>query len=515
MMDALVYKMTEGSLQERFANSRAKIQVMAGGFANGKTSASVVLKCLPIARDYPGANILMARSTYPKLNDTLRKEFLKWCPKHWIKSFPKGQGENVCTLTNGTTINFRYISQQGKSAESSTSNLLSANYDLIVVDQMEDPEIVEKDFLDLLGRLRGMARYVGTDPTMPRSGPRWMVLTANPTRNWFYRKLVRPLHIFGETGRRVPELLVDPKNGQPLIELFEGSTYENKDNLEADFIETLETAYKGTMRERFLLGKWGAYEGLVYPQYDDQVHILPHDKLVDYYHHLLEIGVNPQIIEGYDHGLAVQSCYLWGFADHRNNVFIVDGYYEKETAIADHASMIKEIRTKYKSDRAARILADPSLFRRTPSGDNRVVGKTVAAMFQEEDIHLTPGNNDKINGIHKVQQYLTVQTLHAHPIFKGEADAPIFGAPHIYFSDKLDFIQSEFNDYYWKKDTAGQVTDEPVDRNDHAMDTLKYVLSRRPKLAVYVKKQPTAPPAWTTWQEFEGLKTEKRSARYG
>ena len=154
------YKVHRGSLQERFLASRKKIQFYGGGFANGKTSGACI-KTLMIARDYPGANILMARSTYPKLNDTLKKEFLKWCPKEWIKSHNKQ--ENVVVLTNGSMINFRYIAQQGKNAESTTSNLLSANYDLAVIDQIEDPEITHKDFLDIIGRMRGMAKYVGTD----------------------------------------------------------------------------------------------------------------------------------------------------------------------------------------------------------------------------------------------------------------------------------------------------------------------------------------------------------------
>ena len=86
--------------------------------------------------------------------------------------------------------------QGGGDGTASTSNLLSATYDWIIVDQMEDPEITEKDFDDLLGRLRGMTPYAGDDPTMPRTGPRWFIVTANPTRNWFYKKLIRPYQLY-------------------------------------------------------------------------------------------------------------------------------------------------------------------------------------------------------------------------------------------------------------------------------------------------------------------------------
>jgi hypothetical protein len=72
------YNMDEGSVHWDFFRSRAKIQFMGGGYGNGKTTASVVLKALVFARDYPGSSGLIARATYPKLNDTIRKEFLKW-----------------------------------------------------------------------------------------------------------------------------------------------------------------------------------------------------------------------------------------------------------------------------------------------------------------------------------------------------------------------------------------------------------------------------------------------------
>ena len=149
------YNLLENSLNDKFFQSRAKIQFFGGGYGNGKTSAMVVKALLKVAKDYPGCNILMARSTYPKLNDTMRKTFLEFCPPEWIKSFPLSKNsDNTCTFVNGTTINFRYIAQRKTTDDgSSTSNLLSATYDLIVVDQLEDPEIIHKDFKDLMGPL--------------------------------------------------------------------------------------------------------------------------------------------------------------------------------------------------------------------------------------------------------------------------------------------------------------------------------------------------------------------------
>lgn len=505
-MSKKVYKLHEGSLQDRFLASRAKIQLYGGGFANGKT-ATTCIKVIQIARDYPGANILMARATYPKLMDTLAKEFFKWLPQHWIKSYTKTPNPTLI-LTNGTTINFRHVAQQGVNAEHTTSNLLSATYDLAVIDQIEDPEITEKDFNDILGRLRGMARYEGDDPTMPKTGPRWFIITCNPTGNWVYKKLVKPLHAYYRTGVRHPDLLVDSKTGEPIIELYEGSTYENRENLEDDFIRTLESTYKGQMRDRFLLGKWASYEGLVYPQWDAALHMLSKVQIQDYIEQLYRDRRVPTFFEGYDHGLAVESCYLLGFADHKGNMFVVDGFYEKNVTVESMAKMIGECRMRwdYPLMDTKPVFADPAVFRRTP-GNKKIVGETVANMFAEEGIQMQRANNDIISGITKIQAFLSPQDMHKHPFYGN------YGAPFLYFNRDLQFIDDEMTAYYWKRNTEGEYEDKPQDKKDHAMDTLKYMLTDKPSLAYLIRKRDSTPD-WMKWQEFE--QSEKpRSHRYG
>jgi len=513
------FKLTKDSLQDRFLKSKGKIQLYGGGFANGKT-ASACIKAIQIAKDYPGANILMARSTYPKLNDTLRKEFLKWVPSDWIDSFPKSaNGSNTCTLKNGTTINFRYIAQQGKvGTESTTSNLLSATYDAVFVDQMEDPEIVHKDFLDLLGRLRGMTLYAGDDPLMPKNGPRWFILTTNPTRNWVYRKLVKPIHDLHQFGAVSDDLMcqIDADGKMvldenrlpiPLIDIYEGSTYENKDNLEEDFIRTLEASYKGQMRSRFLMGEWASYEGLVYPTYNEGIHVMTHHAIVNYYKQLKIRTTELTYIEGYDYGLAVPFCYMLGFCDNYGNIFLMDGAYEKEVPLDDHIDAIKSIRHEYDVDPSNMILADPDIFRRKSVG-KKLVGRSIADMFLEEGIMCVRGNNDISNGIVKVNQYLVPQRNHQNPI-TGE-----YEAPYMYVSDKLEFWMSEIADYYWQKSPTGEQIDKPIDKDDHAMDTTKYMLSDRPNISKLIVQRNPKKVGWLTWGERD-IQEDRRSMRHG
>lgn len=485
-----IYRVEEGSLQDRFLNLRTKIQMYGGGFGNGKTACGC-MKAIQIMHDYPGSHGAILRETLPKVTGTTMKEFFKWCPKTWIKSFNKS--DRICTFVNGSTCVFGYLVQQG-SDNNSTSNVLSATFDWALVDQVEDPGIVYKDFTDLLGRLRGSTKYEGSDPTMPKTGPRWLMLLCNPTRNWVYKKIIAPLKRYEDTGIITDELLWDTEKNELLIGVVEGSTYENRNNLPEDFIRTMEMTYKGQMRDRFLLGKWEGYEGLVYPMFDINTHVLPHEWIVDYLYKLRQLH-NVPVIEGFDYGLAVPSAYGFLFSDNDNNIFLLDGYYDKEKTPDFIAKSIENIRKSYNFDASnANIIADPAIFKRTVLENNKTL--SLADIFYDKYfIRMIPGQNDINNGITKVTSYLSIQNYHKNPMTGN------YGAPHLYISDKCQWFIDEITDYYWKKDKNDESVDIPQDKNDHAMDMLKYSLTYAPDVAT-IKKQFNANTDYLTkWSE--------------
>lgn len=487
------YKIEEGSEHEKFINSRAKIRLFGGGFGNGKT-ALLCTSALQLARWYPGSNGLIARSTYPKLNDTIRKEFKKWCPPHWIKSWPKS--DNTCELINGTLINFRYIAQQGKSNEASTSNLLSATYDWAIVDQIEDPEIEYKDFLDLLGRLRGQTPYVGNDSTMPISGPRWLLLNCNPTGNWVYQKLVRPYQTYQKTKVVTPELLVDEDTQEPMLEIFNASTEANKENLPADFLKTLRSAYKGVMKKRFYDGDWGAFQGLIYPSYSNETHQLDEDVIGSIIDDMAGYRRAPTWIEGYDWGKIVPSCYGLFVVDTFGNVILVDGFYQAEYDLDDQIAHIHKIRKHWLGSKKqpGRFFADPSIFKGGATKGGKLVGKSIASLMMETRdscLNMSRGNNHLTNGIIKISAYMTIADNHRNPA------TGTFPAPHFYHNANLQWFTDEITNYMWKKKTGtDEYEDTPIDKNDHAMNMIKYAFTEQPRLPQIVHVPSTG------WQDM-------------
>ena len=505
------YRIFEGSLQEKFFALRSKGQIFGGGYGNGKTAA-VCIKAIEIGDEYPGANILIGRATYPQLMDTIWKEFLKWCPTNYIKRLVTSPVPNI-QFTNGTNIDFRNLHQKGNSKNpDTTSNLLSATYDLVIIDQCEDPEIEEKDIQDLIGRLRGSAQYRGTDPTMPRTGPRWLLLTLNPTRNWCYHKLIKPLHDYAKYGVKTDDLYVNPATGEPFFELVEGSTYENKDNLPEDFIHGLEAMYRGQMRERYLEGKWAGYEGLVYPGFDPEMHLVDEQRIRDFVDRNIfrnEAGYRTKVsyLEGFDYGKSNPCCHLLGYQI-RGTLVIVDGWYNPQGT--DSTSTIGFRMLDYKTQnnipRNSAIYCDPDIFRK----NKQATGRSVAEQINGEvSLSLRRGENNIDAGITKVNSLLAFNPLSWDPIEER------LGSPRILVNAGLQFFQDEILNYYYQKEAAsGQFTDKPTDRNDHAMDTLKYMVTPMEVDRRTMYKPSPFQTMITRWHEMEDDNTVKK-ARYG
>jgi len=117
-----------------------------------------------------------------------------------------------------------------------------------------------------------------------------------------------------------------------------------------------------------------------------------------------------------------------------------------------------------------------------------------------------PANNDIITGVAKVGAYLGDQPTHPHLI----TGAP--SGPLLYFVDDLEFIQDEITNYYWDKSTLGDMQDKPIDRDDHALDTLKYMLSHLPDPSeIKIPKSAVIPP-WMFWHELNDDGTVNRRA---
>ncbi|KKM82513.1 hypothetical protein LCGC14_1318860, partial [marine sediment metagenome] len=89
-----------------------------------------------------------------------------------------------------------------------------------------------------------------------------------------------------------------------------------------------------------------------------------------------------------------------------------------------------------------------------------------------------------------------------------------YGMPYLFVSDKLDWRVNEINDYYWKKNPMGEQMDKPMDKDDHAMDTSKYMLTNRPNISKLTVRHNPKEVGWRQWGERD-LQEHRKSIRYG
>lgn len=492
---AFEFDEVENPSQLHFYECREAIAGFTGGFGNGKT-AVLGLAAIAVASQYENARVLVGRATRPKLEDSTKKELLKWIPPDWIAKWPTEKRNDLLFKHTNSTIEFRHVRQEGKGKGEEQSNLLSATYDMVCLDQLDDPEFQYKDFSDLIGRLRGTARYIGDDPTMPRVGPQFLRFTANPTRNWLFREVVGPYFTYVKSGMITKKLLINKKSRTPIVQVFNAPSIANKKHTGEAYVERMEAVFRGTMGSRYIEGEWGAYEGLVYPDYDETLHMVEAPRLRGYIEHGLANDLFG-VVEGYDFGQVSPSCYLLAFYNDVGDVFIVDGFYEPMMKVPQQAKLMKKIRNKWKIIPTDPVLADPSIFRGTNASATKV-GESIVQLFRDEGIDMQRGANSIESGIEKVSTYLVSDNMHRHPITLN------YGSPRLFVSSELEFWHNEIADYYWNRNIAGENVDKPRDTNDHAMDATKYLFTRRNKVIGALRKHGfKLDPTLLQWTEHE------------
>ena len=213
------------------------------------------------------------------------------------------------------------------------------------------------------------------------------------------------------------------------------------------------TYLEGCMDERALqsrrFGRFGAGEGLVYPEFEESVHVIEPFPVPKEWQDTISI----------DPGLNNPLSAHWYAVDFDDNVYVVYEHYEAGRDIDYHAQEIKRIcdLIGWKRDARGRVCAliDSAAKQRTLSGVH-----SVAELFYERGILVNPDvEKDLFSGIARVKSYFNTKN----------------GLPNIYIFNTCIRLISEIKGYFWGSGDA------PKKANDHALDELRYYLMSRPK----------------------------------
>ncbi len=190
--------------------------------------------------------------------------------------------------------------------------------------------------------------------------------------------------------------------------------------------------YSGTFYDRFVLGKWTAAEGVVYPMFNADKHVFSGEVDCDEFVISCDYGtVNPSSF-----GLWGRSGDVW----YRLREYY---YSSKREGVSrtdeEHYSALEELAGGL---RISRVIVDPS------------AASFIECIRRHGKFRVVKADNDVVTGIRRVGAALKQNKLR--------------------FSSSCRDIIREFSLYRWSEKTGG---DFPVKENDHAMDDMRYFVS--------------------------------------
>lgn len=203
-------------------------------------------------------------------------------------------------------------------------------------------------------------------------------------------------------------------------------------SLSPEIIKRYNSLYSGVFYDRFVLGKWTAVTGLVYPMFDKKKHIAEFAPACSEYVVSCDYGtVNPS------------SFGLWGKSD--GKWYRVDEYYyaSREIGISrtdeEHYNALEKL-CEGKNIRT--VIVDPS------------AASFIECIRRHRKFKVIPAKNDVLSGIRRVGDMLKQGKL--------------------MFCDCCKDSIREFSLYCWDVRSG---TDSPLKENDHAMDDIRYFVS--------------------------------------
>lgn len=219
----------------------------------------------------------------------------------------------------------------------------------------------------------------------------------------------------------------------------------NKANLSPEFIEDMDSL-TGVAYQRYRLGMWVGSDGLVYDNWQRDVHVVERDRseMVRWSVGVDEGVTNPfaGLLIGYD-------------PDGRAHVF-AEAYESGLT----HEKMVDRLEL-LSLPRVERVMYDAA-------------AKALGLAIRQRGLHAIPadkGEGSVVRGIQKVRQRL--------------ATIDATGMPRLTVDPSCTNLIREFESYEWKPDRP---KDEPKKENDHALDALRYEIDREDEssgLSVY------------------------------
>ena len=248
------------------------------------------------------------------------------------------------------------------------------------------------------------------------------------SRFWFNCNPESPKHWFYEEWVKQP----DKHNALHLH-------FELDDNpaLTEEIKARYRSMYSGVFYDRYILGKWVAADGIIYPQFSEAKHVVK-SKPRDYakYYVSIDYGTNNPTSMG-----------LWGLYN-RKWYRVADSYFDsvkqmRQRTDEEHYRELHNLITDNTGGKKpVAVIVDPS------------GASFIECIKRHGEYRVRQADNDVLSGIANVSTELN--------------------AGRLLFCDCCHEIFDEFLSYIWDQKAAERGEDKPVKQYDHAMDDMRY-----------------------------------------
>ncbi|MBO5143604.1 MAG: PBSX family phage terminase large subunit [Clostridia bacterium] len=392
-----------------------------GAIRSGKTVSMSLSFVLWAMTKFNGQNFIMAGKTI----SAFRRNVL-----FWLKLMLKVQGykikdrrsDNLIEITKGEVINYFYIFG-GKDERSQ----------------------------DLVQGITAAGVFLDEVALMPESFVNQATArcSVKGSKYWFNCNPEGPMHWFKvnwidkcacNISAQDREKLEKENKIKNIIYLH----FTMDDNLSLD--EEVKARYRsmfvGVFFQRYILGLWVAAEGLIYPNFEKEKHIITENEVpakMDAYYITSDYGItNPQVF------LLCGIKYI----KEKPHLYVLNEYYNVgdkngKTTKTDML-FLKDYIEFTKGIEIRKTIIDPS-------------ATSLINLFKQNNIIVKEADNAVIDGINVVLNWLDEARIH------------IVG-------EKCPNIIKEILNYIWDKKAQERGEDKPIKINDHALDALRYIL---------------------------------------
>ena len=262
---------------------------------------------------------------------------------------------------------------------------------------------------------------------------------------WFNCNPSNPYHWFltdwiNRIPGQDPEAVFDDEH-LPKKLIYITFTMDDNPSLSLKVKARYKSMFTGIFYQRFILGKWSAADGLVYPMFSEEKHVYKDN--VD--------TLNTRYYVAVDFGLSNPTTFL-GIADDGYKTFVEKEYYHanKDNEEKDIVKLGDDFDEFIKGwgHKPRSVIVDPS-------------AKAMILELKKRKYKVTLGNNDVDEGIQLVTVLLSLEVLKINKACLNTC--------------------KEFQSYVWDVKAKERGMEKVEKKNDHCLDALRYFVNTKLK----------------------------------